>query len=227
MIKESSVSLADQAYERLEKMIITLELKPGKIVSVNEISQSLGIGRMPIREAFKRLENTGLVSIISRTGVIIKEITTEDIFLQMEVRSVLEPLIVKRACKYINGEEKEYILKLIDEFKHATQNDDRMAAIEIDEKFNKLLMKSSKNSFAACSIAPLYAMEQRIYFLNYESELTNEINRSHIELMHMIVSGDVDKAIETVNYIFKCTEKILRSKMESWLPNQDISEYQA
>jgi len=222
MLKNSG-SLADQAYERLEKMIITLELKPGEIVSVNEISQRMGIGRMPIREAFKRLENSGLVSIISRTGVIIKEITTEDIFLQMEVRSVLEPLIVRRACKYINDEEKEYMLKLADEFKRATQNDDRMATIEIDEEFNKLLMKAARNPFAAQSIAPLYAMGQRIYFSNYQSELTNEINHVHIELMQIIVSGDVEKAIEKVNYLLKCTEKILRSNMESWLPNQDIS----
>lgn len=230
MLKEESVlhnnnliSLAEKAYITLEEMIITLELKPGETVSENEISKSLGIGRMPIREAFKRLETAGLVSIIPRRGIVISEIKTEEIFLQLEVRSVLEELLVRRACKYATASERERLLELARQYEEATKANDRIRAVRIDEEFNQLVGQSSKNPFAWRTIVPFYALFQRIYFYNYESnqELTLETNYAHIGLMKMIASGDEQQAVEKLNYVLKCTERLVRSNMNTWLPDDD------
>lgn len=51
----------DEAYRKLEEMIVTAELKPGSIVSETEVANHLGLGRTPVREAFKKLVNTHLV----------------------------------------------------------------------------------------------------------------------------------------------------------------------
>ena len=217
------MSLAEKAYIKLEEMIITLELKPGKIVSENEISQLLGIGRMPIREAFKRLELASLVSIIPRRGILISEIKTEDIFLQLEVRSVLEELIVKRACKYASLSERNRLLQLANEYEEATKAIDRISAVRIDEEFNRLVGECSRNPFAWHAITPFYALFQRGYFYHYESneDLIIEINYAHIDLMKKIASGDEKQAIEKLDYLLKCTEKLIRSNMNTWLPEDD------
>jgi DNA-binding GntR family transcriptional regulator len=221
--KDNSMSLAEKAYITLEEMIITLELKPGEIVSENEISQSLGIGRMPIREAFKRLESAGLVSIIPRRGILITEIKTEETFLQLEVRAVLEELIVKRACKYANATERVRLLELASQYEAATKANDRTSAVQIDEEFNRLVGKCSKNPFAWNAIIPYYALSQRIYFYHYESneKLTVAINYAHIDLMKMIASGDEKQALEKLDYLLKSTERLIRSNMNTWLPEED------
>ena len=61
-------SLTDRAYADLEEMIVTLKLAPGRAVSESELSQRLGIGRTPIREALQRLAREELVVILPRRG---------------------------------------------------------------------------------------------------------------------------------------------------------------
>ena len=51
---DSGQSLADRAYSALEELIVTLRLAPGSAVSESELSQRLGIGRTPIREALRQ-----------------------------------------------------------------------------------------------------------------------------------------------------------------------------
>lgn len=222
MKTNSSMSLAEQAYIKLEQMIITLELKPGSVVSENEISQMLGIGRMPIREAFKRLESAGLVSIEPRRGILISEIKTDEIFLQLEVRNALEELIVKRACKYATTAERNHLMQLAVEYEEATKANDRANAVRIDEEFNRLLGACAKNPFASQAITPFYALFRRIYYYNYEinETLTLEINYAHIELMKGIASGNEQKAIEKLRDLQKCNERLIRSNMTIWLPDE-------
>ncbi|QDR81232.1 GntR family transcriptional regulator [Sporomusa termitida] len=222
-MSNNELSLAEKAYITLKEMIITLKLKPGEVVSENEISKLLGIGRMPIREAFKRLESAALVSIIPRRGILITEIKTDEIFLQLEVRAVLEELIVKRACKYATASERERLLQLANQYEQATKDNDRFYAVQIDEQFNQLLGQCSKNLFAWQAIVPFYALSQRIYFYHYESneELTLEINYAHIDLMKMIAAGEEKEAIQKLNCVLDYTENLIRRNMNTWLPAKE------
>ncbi len=63
------LDLAGKARAALEQQIVTLELAPGSVWTEAEISQRLGIGRTPVREALQRLEGDYLVEIVPRLGV--------------------------------------------------------------------------------------------------------------------------------------------------------------
>ena len=66
-------TLTDQAYNRLEEMIVTLELAPGAVLSEQALSADLGIGRTPIREALQRLALEGLVLVLPRKAIIVTD----------------------------------------------------------------------------------------------------------------------------------------------------------
>ena len=83
-------SLSDQAYEGLEEMIVTLRLEAGAVLSEAELSEKLGIGRTPIREALQRLAREGLVLILPRKGILVSEINPGKQLLLLEVRRELE-----------------------------------------------------------------------------------------------------------------------------------------
>jgi hypothetical protein len=53
--KNPNISLTDQAYSRIEELIVTLQLPPGGAVSESEICAQTGFGRTPVREALMRL----------------------------------------------------------------------------------------------------------------------------------------------------------------------------
>ena len=71
--KESDRSLTDRAYVALEEMICTLQLEPGEVLSEGALSETLGIGRTPVREALQRLAREGLVPVLPRRGVLVSE----------------------------------------------------------------------------------------------------------------------------------------------------------
>ena len=61
--------LADIAHSKLEELIVTLELAPGSLWSEAMLSDRIGIGRTPVREAVQRLAWEQLLTIIRRHGV--------------------------------------------------------------------------------------------------------------------------------------------------------------
>lgn len=220
MVTKSETTMADKAYAQLEKKIATLELKPGEIVSEKEISERFGIGRMPVRLAFKQLELAGLVSSIPRKGILINTIKIEDAFLQLEVRLVLERLLVSRSCRHATATEKEQFLVLAERYASATKEEDRQGAMEIDDEFNRLLGACARNVFAWKAILPLYVLCRRLYFYSYETnkELTVEINKAHIRLMKEIAAADEESALKALNDLQTLNEKLVIGNMSSWLP---------
>jgi DNA-binding GntR family transcriptional regulator len=68
-------SLQTEAYEKLEEMIVTQALAPATTVTEQYLSELIGIGRTPIREALQRLAREGLVLIRPRSAILILEMS--------------------------------------------------------------------------------------------------------------------------------------------------------
>lgn len=218
-------SLADKAFRQLKEMIVTLRLKPDSIVSEYAISKELGIGRMPVRDAFRRLEAEGLVSILPQKGIHIRPIRIEETFLQLEVRGALEDLIVRRACRYADEAERAKLLQLAEQYRNATDHSDKKSAIEVDSVFNELLGECAKNPFASEALLPLYARFQRIYYQRFDIDKDRVItnNLTHIDLMRHIAAGREEDAVQSLRALLKNLEGLLRGHMSSWLP-EDTEE---
>ena len=91
-------SLTDRAYRELEEMIVTLQLEPNAVLSETALSQDLGIGRTPIREALQRLAREGLVMILPRKGILVSEINPRKQLLLLAVRREIERLLARASA---------------------------------------------------------------------------------------------------------------------------------
>ena len=69
-----------------------------------DIAAEIGMSRMPVREAFRRLAADGLVVIRPNRGCIVAGLTLDEIYETFEMRSVLEGLAVRLAMPRIDGE---------------------------------------------------------------------------------------------------------------------------
>jgi DNA-binding GntR family transcriptional regulator len=104
---EPRTSLADQAFNALEQMIVTLQLPPGSLWSEAMLSESLGIGRTPVREAVQRLAEYHLVVIMKRHGIRIADVNEQEQLLVLETRRELERSIPSRAARRAPADDKK------------------------------------------------------------------------------------------------------------------------
>src|SRR6187200_986831 len=103
------ISLSDQAFGALEEMIVTLKLPPGSLWSEATLSESLGIGRTPVREAVQRLAEYHMVVILRRHGIRIAEVNEHEQLLVLETRRELERLISARAARRASVVERKIL----------------------------------------------------------------------------------------------------------------------
>ncbi len=83
----------------LRQMIITGELGAGERLAEIPTAEQLGVSRMPVRIAFRTLEQEGLLTKLPRRGYRVREVTAEEINGAVEVRGVLEGLAASQAAR--------------------------------------------------------------------------------------------------------------------------------
>jgi len=93
----------EEAYLALLAGIRSGRYQPGERLIPEAIAQELAMSRMPVREAFQRLANEGLVVIRPNRGCVVAGLTIDEIFETFEIRSVLEGLAVRLAMPHIDA----------------------------------------------------------------------------------------------------------------------------
>ena len=97
--------LRDVVFNTLRQAILTGELKPGERLMEIHLANKLGVSRTPIREAIRKLELEGLVTMIPRRGAEVAQITGKSLQDVLEVRRSLDALCAELACERISDAE--------------------------------------------------------------------------------------------------------------------------
>jgi DNA-binding GntR family transcriptional regulator len=214
VISQEELSLSDQAYSQIEEMIVTMQLPPETPVSEAQLSNFLGIGRTPIREAIQRLSREHLVTIVPKRGIFISDLNTQKQLRVLETRRELERLICKKAAKRATLPERKEFERLAKEFRKAAKNKDDALFLHIDKEFNDLTILASRNEFAAAAMSSLHGMSRRYWFgvLKQNVDLV-ESAILHANLAEAISQGNEKNAMvhfeKLLDYIEKCTKQTI------------------
>ena len=142
--KKEKETNKDYAYRVLKDNIMTLNLKPGELLSETDLSEKLGISRTPIREVLMRLKNEHLIEVKPQTGTYISLIDTNMVEQGLFMRYTLEREVLKEACHGISEEilmelEKNlFAQKLI-----SNKSDSAIEFHKLDQEFHELLFKGT------------------------------------------------------------------------------------
>lgn len=184
-------SLVDIAYKDLINRFVTLELSPGSVWSEVELSNLLGIGRTPVREALQRMASDQLVTVIKRAGIMISNISIQDQIFVIETRRELERLVSLRAAKLALANERSQLNMLADSIEGAGNRDDVFAYLKFHFELKRFVAQCARNPYATKALSPLHTLSQRFYF-RYHRNFNNlpVVGRAHADLTRAIVSGD-------------------------------------
>lgn len=83
--------LADQVFEILRHWITRGEWQPGKQLRIREVAGLVGTSEMPVREAFRRLSQAGLIETEPYRGATVRMLTIDEVEHMYAVRILLEP----------------------------------------------------------------------------------------------------------------------------------------
>lgn len=204
--------LADIAHGKLEELIVTLELAPGSLWSEAMLSDRIGIGRTPVREAVQRLAWERLVTIIRRHGIRISDIDPHEQMLVVELRQEFEPLVASRAARRATVDERRYLSRTADSFLEAGATVDVMKFLRVHFESKRFIIACARNPFIANAFAPINALTRRFYFV-YQRE-TKDVARAaalHAAVLKAIASGDEAAAAEAAKTMVDYAEYYTRS----------------
>lgn len=138
-----------QAYERIKQAILSKELPPGEIVTQDEVAERIGIGRTPVREAIRKLEEQGLCRMIPKRGIMISQLSLRDLQEIIELRVLLEGFTARRASQGMSDSQLRELEALHGRITEAANRGDANTVFDLDRTFHHLIDLASGNRHIA------------------------------------------------------------------------------
>jgi DNA-binding GntR family transcriptional regulator len=133
-------SLVERVYENLLDRIITGAIKYGDTISIKKIAAELSVSSMPVREAVKRLEFEGVVTIKPRSSCRVRVPSRRMILEVYELREALEAFAVTRSAGRVDPATIQRMRDIVDHMGHLSEEPDtnlrEQKAIELDRQFH-------------------------------------------------------------------------------------------
>jgi DNA-binding GntR family transcriptional regulator len=210
----AKVSLSQLAYDKLEEMLVSLELKPGHIYSEKELTNIMGYGRTPLREALQKMSNIDLVEIIPRMGIKISEIILYRQLAILEARRPLDELIAKCAARRATDEQKEVLIAMAIEMEKATEDQNIKEYLRLDHMFDELLLEASRNIFLTRALDPLHIHCRRFWAQYQRYDDLNKTAILHEKLMRAVANGDEFQSGKTANDLVDYLVEFVRKTLD-------------
>ncbi len=102
--KVSTKTLRQQVYDQLRRKIISAEIMPGRIMTLQGLAKEFGVSVMPVREALWQLESERVIVIESNKRVYVNRLTRKEMEEVLSLRLMLESMAAERACERITRE---------------------------------------------------------------------------------------------------------------------------
>ncbi|WP_434443735.1 GntR family transcriptional regulator [Lentzea sp. E54] len=193
----ASVSLTEQAYAVLRDRLVMLEIRPGEPINEDRLRTELGVGRTPIREALKRLEQERLVVAFPRRGTFATDVNISDLSHISEVRRTLEPLAAAAAAERATTEDRAALTALRSRLDTAAPSGDNTELLRADVGVHRAIYRCVHNPFLEDTLVSYDNLATRIWcvFLPRLSGMAGHVDE-HVPLLTAIVEGDAEKASE-------------------------------
>lgn len=182
-----------QVYRLLRQRIVGMSLVPGERISEAEIARSLAVSRQPVREAFIKLSEDGLVEIRPQRGTFVRRISLGAVMDARFVREAIEADIVRLVAE---TRDPSLIVELRAQLAaQADLGDDETAAfLKLDEQFHQTLAEAAGKPFAWSVIRGVKVQMDRVRVLTTQRFPKDKLVEQHVEIVDAIAAGDPEGA---------------------------------
>lgn len=189
-------NLADDAFEKIERMIVLQEIPPGSLISEKQLTEAIGIGRTPVREALQRLARDRMVEIHPQRGVLVPPSSIEAQLKLLELRRNLESFAVRLAAERATQPERERAEAL--RARASASNIPLEDFPEFLREAHDLIVAAAHNEFLAVAMAPLQGLSRRFWFSHLSDPVADVTEAAvlHAAVLKAIAYGETTAATE-------------------------------
>ena len=207
---ESDASPLDRLLTAIERG----DLPPGTRLRETEIAEKLGISRTPVREALHRLHALGLAEHGPQRGLVVAQMSYEQLRQLFDVREGLEGMATRLAANHASRQETELLRQIVEEDRSIT---DPHVLSEHNKVLHRQIVRASHNLYMIQALDNLRIHLSLLPSSTYNlEERVLSAQKEHEEIVDAIARGDGDAAERAArNHIASGYETRLRMMSRS------------
>ena len=197
-------SIEEEILTRLRSAITGGQFTPGEYLNESEISKQMGVSRIPIREALKKLEQEGLVVRQPNRGVFVITFSEQDVREVFSLRASLESMAYEWAIPNLTAEDLARLRGLIELQEEAVLGRDYDRLAELDMHFHETICLRANHARLLKAWYEQHAQCQMLLNLRFKHmpEYTPEtVLGDHKRILQAIEARDSQQAIRLTNEI--------------------------
>jgi DNA-binding GntR family transcriptional regulator len=195
--------LRDRAYAEIRDAIVAGEIEPGAVVRDADLAERLGLSRAPVREAFSRLVDEGLLESKPQSYTRVTPVVAADVRDAAAVVGAMHELATRVAVPRLFAADVEAMRAANERFAAAVRSGDVDAALRADDDLHDVLVRVSGNRAAAATAARYTPLIRRLERRRFGEAGTCRSVELHDRLIGAGAAGDVDGAVRVTAEIWR------------------------
>lgn len=187
-------SLPKLVQTEIERMILEGQLLPGAKLTESLLAEQLGVSRGPVREAFRLLEEAGLVRNEKNRGVFVRDVPVDEALEIFEVRAVMDLYVGRKVAQTASPAEVRELRQLVDAMDQAVKAGSAQDYHRFNLKFHDRLLELAGNAKLIATYRKLVNELSLFRRKNLTDESMAVYSREHRQIVKAIASGDAEAA---------------------------------
>jgi DNA-binding GntR family transcriptional regulator len=187
--------IAPQLVSALRQGIVEMRLRPGEALSEKDIAGRFGVSRQPVREAFIKLSEAGLVEIRPSRGTFVMKISVREVANARFVREAIECSMARNASRLATNAQIAALRLLIEEQRAAAAANDYWRFNDRDETFHRAIAEIVQCDYAWRIVEAARIQTDRERYLSLPDATPMPLLiAQHEEIVRQIEARDADAA---------------------------------
>ena len=219
-------SVQEMVYRTLRDKIVSMELKPGTIISTQEIADSMSVSRTPVREAFIRLQREELLDVAPQRSTMVSKINMDRVYQERFIREALEIEAMQKFVEVATAESLNRMRRNIEKQYAAIAEQRYIDFLELDNAFHQAAFTETHEDLGRSIVQQMNGHYGRIRLISaWEGQIVSAAMQEHERYVDYIERKDTARArklLRTHLQALRVQEEILLTNWSEYFSDASI-----